>query len=196
MLEYMDPQITSIERSYNSDDVVKFRDIQSKPVLQILKGGDSPWTSIELNRESKQYFIVKAINIDESYDKDGNKVKDIKEYEFVRCSKNYMSSFFEDQYVKYFNSDYLYCLEDENVELRDIKDKRYIKEGHKFVMVTVTKCTEETRNTNQTDPNCRGADCETVDPKCKSHDEIEKYLDKKKMYFETMNTKLDFSSRE
>ena len=119
MIHYMHPHLESIETSYNGREIVKYIDIGSKPILQILKGGSDTWDTVELTRDTKKYFNIKVMNYDKQTDAEGKKRKDSTTHEFVQCTEQYMASIYEARYLKNKKkrSSYLYCIEDKAIEL-------------------------------------------------------------------------------
>jgi len=117
MLSDSNPAMASFEEAYDDPATVKLSDLDSKIILSVLQGGDKPWETVMLDRESRQYFHLRAVNVREWFDEKGNKKQDETYHKLVRCSEKSMVTGFAKTYLGHREIDYLYCLEDETVEL-------------------------------------------------------------------------------
>ena len=66
--------------------------------------------------------------------------------------------------------EFLYCLEDDSIELMGNEDNKYTKQGgRKFLNVELWQCEDEKRDKSKLDSTCvntEDEECETVDPPC------------------------------
>jgi len=176
MFDYSSPLIESIEKTYWEDATVAVKDFDSTLLLSIMKGGDEDeWETIPFDRESRKFIHINLLNIDEKFiEGTANRVKNPPTTitPLKRCTIDNMKTEFEKKYLQVFSMDYYYCMHmDDDLELRNIKDQRYIQESHKFIKLTVEKCTDKKRNIENLDEtekeSCIASgndDCTTVDP--------------------------------
>ena len=87
-----DPKIVSIEKAFVSEESIQWNKIDSKAIMQVMKGGDNPLETIELTPESRKYVHIRAVNINESFDKAGEKKEKKSYHEFTSCTANYLES--------------------------------------------------------------------------------------------------------
>ena len=64
------------------------------------------------------------------------------------------------------------------------------------MIIEVQKCSDEIRNKDPINPSCDPAytTCETVDPICATPEEIIAWTASKRLYVESLNANIDFSS--
>jgi len=84
-------------------------------VLRVLNGGDTPFQTLELNRDSRRYFHLSVVNADEFIEEETGKVKEqISKHNFVSCSDKYLKTDYEKKYTAFnlWKDDFFYCLQD------------------------------------------------------------------------------------
>ena len=70
-----------------------------------------------------------------------------------------------------------------------------MKTSHAYIIYDISRCNQLTRNTAKLDPECQDTltdTCDTVDPKCADPDEIDLWLESKKVMFRVINDKIDY----
>ena len=67
-----------------------------------------------------------------------------------------------------------------------------LKSDNAYIIYDISRCNELTRNTTKLDPKCRSDTYETVDPKCADPQEINLWLESKKVMFRVINDKIDY----
>ena len=122
-------------------------------------------------------------NIIKTFDKSGNMTVTVKEYPVVECSETYMSTTeYGKKFYKMFSKNNFYCADHPEIYLKGNLDSLTLQKDHAYIIFEVKPCKDENRDKK--------------DPLCASNDEIDKWLEPKKLIVKVINQKGDFSSYE
>lgn len=114
MLGFAAPKISSVEEGMDYDEVgrVPFSQV-SKPLLEILEGGDS---TVDLEALDYRRFIhIRADHIEKKF-VNGEMVRTDTYYDVVRCKEeDFQANSYFKAYWKMFNSRAQYCVNDDRI---------------------------------------------------------------------------------
>ena len=97
-------------------------------------------------------------------------------------TKNFKSKLAEQFYkINTEAKNHFYCVEDDAVELDGTKSRQFRKENHKYVIVEIWKCTNETRTDG--------------DPQCAGPDQIERWIRHKSAMFKVISNQVNYDNR-
>ena len=125
------------------------------------------------------------VNIFKTYDPDTlEETVERVYYPIIKCTDAYFKKSYEKDYhdLAVSNGVHQFCAEDNKIVLQGIRDCAVNREKHSYVIYEINKCTDDVRESV-------GQDIE-----CASENEIDAWLERKKVGFRIIQSKLDFST--
>lgn len=181
MLQYDDPQNTSIEEGMVQEDVGIIQiSTTAKPLFEIQAGGDN---TVDLEAENyRRYMHIRLNNIVKTFEGDVM-TKTNNYYELTKCREEFFQE--NDFYKTYWaqSARHQYCIDHlEDVYLEGNRDSVYNLKDSAYIVYEIHKCTEATRLDGY--------------PPCAPSDEITTWLADKYATFKVLNQKIDFTDRD
>ena len=144
---------------------------------------DNTENTIDL-KEHEDKFIIRIVNYKVSYDGAAKEIEVVTKNNssLKRCDENEFTTAYEAKYYSMNKNRFQFCPNDKELVMEGLRDSAIFRKSHSYIRYELQRCNDEVRNSLG------------IEKECASEEEINNFIERKKVSFRVIQDKIDFTN--